>query len=56
MALTSNASKERITNQAGSVVFNCPGCTKTEIVRTLHERQIAAKYTCAACGFVGPSE
>lgn len=44
-----------ITNDKGSVQFNCPSCGKTNIIRTKNERQNVAKYTCPSCGFVGPN-
>ena len=39
----------------GSVIFPCPCCGKTKIKRNFHERQIATKYRCSACGFEGPN-
>jgi Zn-ribbon RNA-binding protein len=47
--------KKDITNDIGSVKFNCPGCSKTEIIRCKSCRQLATKYTCHECGFVGPN-
>ena len=44
----------RITNTIGSTRFLCPRCSKTEIVRCFHCREIAAKYKCPSCGFEGP--
>jgi Zn-ribbon RNA-binding protein len=41
--------------QNGSVKFKCPNCGKSEIVRTQHDRKIAAPYVCPACGFEGPN-
>ncbi|MFH1592840.1 MAG: zinc finger domain-containing protein [Candidatus Woesearchaeota archaeon] len=40
---------------AGSVVFLCPKCGETKIVRSYHEREIATKYVCGSCGFEGPN-
>lgn len=37
------------------VTFPCPNCGKANIVRTAHERSIAAKYKCPECGFEGPN-
>ena len=45
--------KVDIANSAGAVHFLCPSCGKTEIVRCKHCREIAAKYKCAECGFIG---
>lgn len=53
--LTCSSCKKDITNDIGSSKFNCPQCGKTEIVRCAQCRKIAAKYTCAECGFVGPN-
>jgi len=53
--LVCQATKQRITNESGSVRFKCPQCGKYEIIRSLRARQIAAKYTCPECGFEGPN-
>ena len=37
------------------VKFKCPNCLKSEITRTLHEREVGAKYECKQCGFTGPN-
>ena len=47
--------KKRITNLEGTTRFQCPKCTKYEIVRCGHCRTIVAKYTCPGCAFVGPN-
>ncbi|MFH1510736.1 MAG: zinc finger domain-containing protein [Candidatus Woesearchaeota archaeon] len=47
--------KKSITNSRGSVVFKCPQCKKTDIVRCKHCRQTVVKYACPECGFVGPN-
>ena len=44
-----------ITNDRGSVIFDCPGCGKQKIIRSYGSRQISAQYTCPECGFVGPN-
>lgn len=44
-----------ITNDSGSVTFQCPGCGKFEIIRCSHCRKIVAQYKCPECGFVGPN-
>ena len=41
--------------QTKSVKFKCPNCEKTEIIRSLHDRKIAAPYKCEECGFEGPN-
>jgi len=41
--------------ETGSVTFKCPKCGKSTIVRSKHDRQIAAKYVCSECGFEGPN-
>jgi predicted RNA-binding Zn-ribbon protein involved in translation (DUF1610 family) len=41
--------------QTGSVKFKCPSCGKEEIIRSLHDRKIAAPYKCKECGFEGPN-
>jgi len=53
--LIDNATNQRIANKNGTTRFLCPGCQKFEIVRSGHSREIAAKYTCAQCGFRGPN-
>ncbi len=47
--------KKKVTNIKGTTVFQCPNCTKTEIVRCRDCRKIAARYTCSECGFSGPN-
>ena len=37
-----------------SAIFNCPKCSKFEVVRCGHCRKIATKYKCSECGFEGP--
>ena len=49
------ATKQNIVNEVGSVKFKCPNCGDYEIIRTLRERNIVAKYTCPKCGFIGPN-
>ena len=44
-----------ITNDKGSVIFDCPGCGKQKIVRSYNARQISAQYVCPECDFVGPN-
>ncbi len=44
-----------MTNQGGTVEFDCPNCGKYKIVRCGHCREIAAKYTCPNCNFTGPN-
>lgn len=39
----------------GNVMFLCPRCGKSKIMRTYHERKIATKYHCPSCGFEGPN-
>jgi predicted RNA-binding Zn-ribbon protein involved in translation (DUF1610 family) len=49
------ATGKEITNDSGSVKFNCPNCGKGVIVRSLEARKLATKYTCPSCGFEGPN-
>ena len=44
-----------ITNDRGSVIFDCPQCGKQKIARSFNARQISAKYKCPECGFTGPN-
>jgi predicted RNA-binding Zn-ribbon protein involved in translation (DUF1610 family) len=46
--------KKKVVNDNGSVVFNCPQCNESEIVRCTNCRDNASKYHCA-CGFEGPN-
>tara|TARA_Y100000031_G_C8054075_1_gene307531 strand:- start:384 stop:617 length:234 start_codon:yes stop_codon:yes gene_type:complete len=50
-----NSCKREINTIKYNTRFSCPGCGKQEIVRCGHCRQIAAKYTCSGCKFVGPN-
>jgi predicted RNA-binding Zn-ribbon protein involved in translation (DUF1610 family) len=36
------------------VIFKCPNCGKTTIVRCASCKASGRKYTCSECGFVGP--
>ncbi len=47
-------SKDRLTNDPGSVIFPCPSCGH-EIRRSKKSRMVAAKYECPECGFEGPN-
>jgi len=53
--MTNSTLGNSVANTAGSVSFKCPKCLEITITRTRNEREIAAKYTCTACGFVGPN-
>ncbi len=53
--LKCSSCKNNITNDAGTAVFNCPSCGKSKIIRCKHCREIAAKYECPECHFVGPN-
>ncbi len=47
--------KKEISNSQGTVKFLCPNCSKYEIIRCQHCREIATKYKCPECGFYGPN-
>ena len=47
--------RKRVANDVGSVMFPCPFCGKTKIIRCKHCRQIVVKYKCDECGFEGPN-
>ena len=47
--------KKSVTNDRGNVKFNCPSCGKHEMIRCVHCREIAAKYSCPGCDFEGPN-
>ncbi|RJQ20559.1 RNA-binding protein [Candidatus Woesearchaeota archaeon] len=47
--------KTQATGQRGIAKFDCPACLKHQIIRCARCREIAAKYTCPACGFEGPN-
>lgn len=53
--ITCTSCKKEITNDKGTVEFNCPSCLKQKIVRCKHCREIAAKFNCPVCGFEGPN-
>jgi predicted RNA-binding Zn-ribbon protein involved in translation (DUF1610 family) len=55
MQATCNSCKKRITNQAGTVTFTCPGCGGYELVRCPHCRVTGVRYTCPGCNFEGPN-
>ncbi|MAF36316.1 RNA-binding protein [archaeon] len=38
----------------GSVTFSCPNCSKQEINRCYHCRELATRYQCSKCEWEGP--
>lgn len=44
-----------LTNDVGATSFPCPKCGEAIIHRSRNSREICVKYTCPACGFVGPN-
>ena len=50
-----SSSGVEVTNEKGSTIFKCPNCGDYDIIRSLHERKIATRYTCPKCGFSGPN-
>ncbi len=36
------------------VMFACPNCGKTSIIRSARSRKLGVPYRCPECGFVGP--
>ena len=50
-----NPCKKKVANDSGSVSFNCPACSKYQIVRCTNCRSNAVKYHCPSCGFIGPN-
>lgn len=55
MISTCISCKKNIVNQHASTRFQCPSCSKYEIIRCGHCRSIVAKYICPQCNFVGPN-
>ena len=53
--LVCSSCKKNVANSKGTAVFNCPSCGKEKVVRCMHCRKIAAKYTCPSCSFEGPN-
>ena len=47
--------KTPLTNNKGSVKFQCPNCGKAEIIRCGKCRETVAKYICPECQFEGPN-
>lgn len=47
--------KKQIANTRGLAKFNCPNCSKYDIVRCKKCREIVAKYKCPECNFEGPN-
>lgn len=44
----------KIVNDCGSIVFDCPKCGNSKIVRSRKARELSKEYTCSKCDFVGP--
>lgn len=53
--LVCSSCKKNVANSQGTAVFKCPSCGKEDVVRCMHCRKIAAKYTCPSCSFEGPN-
>ena len=53
--LVCSSCKKNIANSEGTTRFKCPNCDKSEIIRCMHCREIAAKYVCGNCSFEGPN-
>jgi predicted RNA-binding Zn-ribbon protein involved in translation (DUF1610 family) len=53
--LQCSSTKRELTNDQGSVVFKCPNCLKSDIVRSHQSRVLATKYVCPSCQFQGPN-
>ena len=49
------ATKKRVDNDPGAVIFPCPKCGEHEIVRSSFARKNAIKYSCPCGGFTGPN-
>lgn len=47
--------KKNVANDSGTVVFKCPKCGKTDVIRCKHCRVTAVKYRCKDCDFEGPN-
>ena len=45
----------KLMSSQGSVSFQCPECTKEEIVRCSDCRKNSIRYMCSACKFEGPN-
>jgi LSD1 subclass zinc finger protein len=53
--LVCTSCKSKLIGTSGSVNFECPSCSKEEIVRCPSCRNDSIKYTCKNCSFVGPN-
>ena len=53
--LKCSSCNRKVVNQPGLARFQCPGCSKHEIVRCKECRAKAVKYNCPSCGFDGPN-
>ncbi len=53
--LKCSATSKELVNDKGSVVFKCPNCLDSDIIRSFKSRVLATKYVCPKCGFEGPN-
>ena len=53
--LVCTSCKKNVANSSGTARLKCTNCSKTEIIRCLHCREIVAKYVCHECNFEGPN-
>ena len=49
------STKVNVANNNGTVIFKCPACKESDIVRSKNAREIVVKYKCPSCGFEGPN-
>jgi predicted RNA-binding Zn-ribbon protein involved in translation (DUF1610 family) len=46
--------KKDVSTIENPVIFGCPQCGKSEILRCGNCRKLAVEYKCPECGFEGP--
>ncbi|MBD3163723.1 RNA-binding protein [Candidatus Woesearchaeota archaeon] len=47
--------RQRLANDHGRAIFECPKCGEETIIRCSQCRKLAVKYKCSKCGFEGPN-
>ncbi|MBI2673514.1 RNA-binding protein [Candidatus Woesearchaeota archaeon] len=55
MKLLCTSCRADLTNTVGSTRFKCPKCSKQDIVRCFHCKELGTKYVCPSCEFEGPN-
>ncbi|MEM5815009.1 MAG: zinc finger domain-containing protein [Candidatus Aenigmatarchaeota archaeon] len=49
-----NSCNTNVNTKSNFVIFSCPNCGESKIIRCNSCKALNIKYVCPKCGFVGP--